>query len=85
LRNDTSFRSPGNKPCKAISNRSRPIALRMPERSNHHAIECESHSDASFAVHGASSGTRFAMRSTFHCANAMVTIAAGLIFGMSPV
>ena len=57
-RNDTSFRSPVNRPRTAISNRSRP----MPGRGSRtaratQATERESHSAARFAVHGASSGT----------------------------
>ena len=80
-----SFRSPVNRPRTAISNRSRPIWVRIPERSSHEATVRESHSAARFAVHGASSGTCFAIRSSFACARAIVTTASGLIFGMRPV
>ena len=44
-----------------------------PERSNHQATERESHSDARFAVHGASMGTRLEARSSLAWARAMVT------------
>ena len=80
-----SFRSPVNSPRTAISNRSRPILVRIPQCSRKEATVRASHSAARFAVHGASSGTCFAIRSTFACANAIVSTASGLIFGMSPV
>ena len=61
------------------------MSVRIPERSSHQATERVSHSAARFAVHGASSGTCFAIRSSFICASAIVTTASGLIFGMRPV
>ena len=84
-RNDTSLRSPVNRPRTAISKRSRPILVRMPVRSRYQATERESHSAARAAVHGASIGTFFDIRSSLSCAHAIVTTASGLIFGMSPV
>ena len=61
------------------------MVVRIPECSSHEATVRVSHSAARFAVHGASSGTCFAIRSSLNCANAIVPTASGLIFGMSPV
>ena len=75
-----------NRPRTAISNRSRAIVVRIPDRSSHHATERESHSAARFAVHGVSSGTLLRPSDrACTCASAIVTTASGLIFGMSPV
>ena len=72
-RNDVSSRSPVNSPRTAISNRSRPIVERIPERSRYDATVRASHSFAFFAVQGASSGTCFDIRSILNCASAIVT------------
>ena len=72
-------------PRTAISNRSRASRVRMPVVSRYSPIDWLSHSAARLAVHGASSGTCFERRSILHCAKAIVAMASGLIFGMSPV
>ncbi len=84
FKSDVSSRFPVNKPRTAISNRSRAMAVRIPERSIHQATERESHSAARFAVHGASIGTRLEDQSILACAKAIVATASGLIFGMRP-
>ena len=57
----------------------------MPAPSRYRATDARSHSAARSAVHGASSGTCFAILSIFICARAMVSTASGLIFGMRPL
>ena len=80
-----SFRSPVNNPRTAISNSSRAMGVRIPERSSHDATVHTSHAPARFAVHGVSIGTCLELQSSRVCAQAIVATASGLIFGMSPV
>ena len=84
-RNDVSSNGPVNRPRTAISKRSRPAAERMPVRAMNVASDVASHSAARRAVHGASRGTRLAIRSMRSCDQAIDATASGLILGMSPL
>ena len=83
--NDTSARSPVNRPRTALSNRSRASGCFTPDRAIQSATVCWSHSAARSAVHGASTGTVRASLSIRRLARTRVRMAHGLILGIRPV